>query len=69
MSRHQILAKTLFGCGHCGSKNLIGNGAVRVDDNRIFIAYVCDDCGEDVPIDVQSILTELFDLTTNSTIN
>ena len=58
---HEVVAKVGFACSHCRSEKLSSDGMARTDDNRIYILYVCDECGEGVPINLETAIAKLYD--------
>jgi hypothetical protein len=59
---HKINAKVGFGCQVCGGTNLYSNGAVRCDDDQIYLLFICADekCAELIPIKVDELIVQLY---------
>lgn len=60
MSRHAITDKVSFVCTSCQKGNLLSDGAIRTNDNRIFVVFKCEDCRAMVPIELDKIVAELY---------
>lgn len=59
MAKHKILAHVTFGCKACEENALTSTGAVKTDENRIYITFTCDNCCEVIPIEIENIVAEL----------
>lgn len=66
MSKHKVKATVSFGCSNCKSKDMTCLGAVRTEDEHVYIMYLCSECGDAVPIELQNLLNELYTLAPSS---
>jgi len=62
MSKNKITDKVSLSCQNCGSEELLSLGAVRTVEDKVFFIYQCG-CGNQVPIDVDGVVSALFSVT------
>lgn len=60
MSNHRVTDRVGFGCQACRSTQLVSLGAVRTDESKIYFVFLCENCGESVPIEVDKVIAELY---------
>ena len=58
----KVVASVSFGCQACGNQNLHSTGAVKTEDEFIYIVYQCLDCKKRLPINIDGIIMELYSI-------
>lgn len=61
MADQKVNHRSDLSCTACGSADLRWPWAGRTNEERIYVIFLCEGCGEMVPIEIDKIITSLYE--------